>query len=237
MERKLKVAEFATLLGIVPKTVYKMIERNEIITVTEKVNNRQTTLVVVTDEQINELKKNYGKEQVITGNYYENVTENDRSFTDNVTQYSAISNNTQDFTADVIDRIITLNDGYNEQLNTYNDRLQRVNEELIIAKSKMLLLEDKAGREGLYIKEINELKSGNEQLKKWVYGLLTIIIVLLLGLTAYITYNVAVNYHAVPEIENVSQPAANVQETVTNDKKPAEVQSPQQVKVSNQRKR
>ena len=169
MERKLKVAEFATLLGIVPKTVYKMIERNEIITVSEKVNNRQTTLVITSDEQIKELKKNYGKEQVITGNYYGNVTENEHSVTDNVNQYNTASANNQDFTAEVIDRIITLNDGYNEQLSAYNDRLQRVNEELITAKSKMLLLEDKAGREGLYLKEINELKTGNEQLKKWVY--------------------------------------------------------------------
>lgn len=57
MEKKFKVAEFAALLGIVPKTVYKMIERNEIITVSERVNNRQTTLVVTSDEQIQELKK------------------------------------------------------------------------------------------------------------------------------------------------------------------------------------
>ena len=61
MEKKLKVADFAALLGIVPKTVYKMIERNEVITVSERVNNRQTTLIVTDEEQIKNFRKIYGK--------------------------------------------------------------------------------------------------------------------------------------------------------------------------------
>ena len=163
MEKTLKVADFATLLGIVPKTVYKMIERGEIITVTEKINNRSTTLVVTSDEQIQELKKTYGKDQVRNGNYYENVTENERLISD--IEYSEpvkhIDNNA--FATEVIDRIVALNEGYNEQLKEYSEQLQKVNEELVTAKSKVLFLEVKAGREGLYINEINGLKTDNDQ--------------------------------------------------------------------------
>lgn len=193
MEKKLKVAEFATLLGIVPKTVYKMIERNEIITVNERVNNRQTTLVVTSDEQINELKKTYSKEQVNDGNYYENVTDNNHSITGHKEYETLKKLDNNSFANDVIDRIITLNDGYNEQLKAYNDRLQRVNEELMTAKSKMLLLEDKAGREGLYVNEINELKKDNNRLKKFLYLAFTVIVFMLVCVTWLLTYNYVKN--------------------------------------------
>lgn len=189
MEKKLKVADFAALLGIVPKTVYKMIERNEVITVSERVNNRQITLIVTDDEQIENFRKVYGKTQVNNGNYYNSVTENEQL--QPVIEGEVIENNTHnnDFANEVIDRIIALNDGYNAQLNEYNNRIQQVNEELITAKSKMLLLEDKAGREGLYLNEINELKEGNKRLKLGLYALITVSVMLLLGLTGYVTYN------------------------------------------------
>lgn len=189
MEKKLKVADFAALLGIVPKTVYKMIERNEVITVSERVNNRQTTLIVTDDEQIENFRKIYGKTQVNNGNCYNSVTENEQL--QPVIEGKVIENNTHsnDFANEVIDRIIALNDGYNAQLNEYNNRIQQVNEELITAKSKMLLLEDKAGREGLYLNEINELKEDNKRLKLGLYALITVSVMLLLGLTWYVTYN------------------------------------------------
>lgn len=189
MEKKLKVADFAALLGIVPKTVYKMIERNEVITVSERVNNRQTTLIVTDDEQIENFRKIYGKTQVNNGNYYNSVTENEQL--QPVIEGEVIENNAHnnDFANEVIDRIIALNDGYNAQLNEYNNRIQQVNEELITAKSKMLLLEDKAGREGLYLNEINELKEGNKRLKLGLYALIAVSVMLLLGLTGYVTYN------------------------------------------------
>ena len=206
MEKKLKVADFAALLGIVPKTVYKMIEREEIVTVTEKVNNRLTTLVVTSDAQINELKKIYCKEQVNNGNYYENVTDNNHSVSDieSHSPVKTISNN--EFASEVIDRIVAINEGYNEQLKEYNEQLKNVNEELVTAKSKVLFLEDKAGREGLYLNEINGLKTDVNRLRKVIYGLLLILVVVLLGLTAYITYNVAVNNSK----EKVTEPVIEV---------------------------
>lgn len=193
MERKYKVADFAALLGVAAKTVYKMIEREEIMTVTEKVNNRATTLVVTTDEQTEELRRNYSKEQVRAGNYYENVTDNNHSITD-VESYEVVkTNNDNSFASEVIDRIIAINDGYNEQLREYNERFKQVNEELVQEKSKVLLLEDKAGREGLYLNEINGLKKDNNRLKSFIYILVTLLVLLLLSLTGYITYNITVN--------------------------------------------
>ena len=91
-----------------------MIERNEVITVTEKVNNRQTTLIVTNDEQIEKFRKSYSKNQVNNGNYYENVTENDYSerFTERNEQVK--TNYTKEFANEVIDKIISLNNGYTE---------------------------------------------------------------------------------------------------------------------------
>lgn len=193
MEKKLKVADFAAILGIVPKTVYKMIEREEIVTVTEKVNNRLTTLVVTSDAQINELKKIYCKEQVNSGNCYENVTDNNHSVSDIESHSSVKTISNNEFASEVINRIVAINDGYNEQLREYNEQLKNINEELVTAKSKVLFLEDKAGREGLYLNEIDGLKTDVNRLRKVIYVLLLILVIVLLGLTAYITYNVAVN--------------------------------------------
>lgn len=218
MERRMKVADFAALIGVVPKTVYKMIEREEIITVNEKVNNRSTTLIVTTDEQIEELKKSYGKDTVNDGNCYENVTVNNRSMDDINSQYMEKINNNNIVTAEVIDRIITLNEGYNEQLKEVTEKLFTVNDELVKVKSQTLLLEDKAGREGFYLNEINQLKNSNKRLMKFIYLTVTVIVFLLLSLTGYVTYNVSVNNRSTTEeysvTENAQKNTGQAQEAV-----------------------
>ena len=166
---------------------------------------RATTLVVVTDEQIAELKKNYSKEQVNSGNYYETVTDNNHSIMD-AESYEVVKNtNDSAFASEVIDRIIAINDGYNEQLKEYTEHLRKVNDELVTEKSKVLLLEDKAGREGLYLNEINQLKSSNKQLTRIIYFTVAVIMFLLLGLTWYVTYNVLINDRSATENEQVIQ--------------------------------
>ena len=214
----MKVADFAALIGVVPKTVYKMIEREEIITVNEKVNNRSTTLIVTTDEQIEELKKSYGKDTVNDGNCYENVTVNNRSMDDINSQYMEKINNNNIVTAEVIDRIITLNEGYNEQLKEVTEKLFTVNDELVKVKSQTLLLEDKAGREGFYLNEINQLKNSNKRLMKFIYLTVTVIVFLLLSLTGYVTYNVSVNNRSTTEeysvTENAQKNTGQAQEAV-----------------------
>lgn len=193
MEKRLKVAEFATLVGIVPKTVYKMIDRKEILTVTEKVNNRNITLIITSDEQIAELRKNFSKDTVNVGNYYENVTENYHSQKDTYGYETVKDNYNNNFNAEVIDRIISLSESYNEQLREVNDELIRV-------KSQQLLLEDKAGREGLYLAEItqlknsnNELGNSNKRLLKWLLTVIVFLVITIISLIAIIFYNKALN--------------------------------------------
>ena len=185
MEMKLKFAEFAELIGTTAKTVYKMEEREEIVTVTEKVNNRPTRLVVTNNEQINHFKNVYSKSPVNVGNYEDIVTNNNQSM--NVNNTSQITNN-NDVMQEMFEKIVTMNE-------QYNNRIAKLNEELIDSKSKLLLLEDKAGREGLYLKEINELKTENRELKtnktKVINLLVAVIVVLSMVIVGFITFNIA----------------------------------------------
>lgn len=50
--KKIAVYEYAKLIGVTPKTVYKMIEKEEVITTKEIVNNREVKRIVVDDEEI-----------------------------------------------------------------------------------------------------------------------------------------------------------------------------------------
>lgn len=210
MEKRMKVADFAARVGIVPKTVYKMIERNEIMTVNERINNRLITLIVTSDEQIAELRKNFSKDTVSIGNYYENVTENDRTQYDN-NSYGTVKNNyNTDLNSEVIDRIISLSEGYNEQL-------KEINNELITAKSQLLLLEDKKNTaEGdksywqkEYFKQKEENSTLNKQLEKRNKTLLVLITVSITLLITFIgvlvTYNLTRPQAQPVELEEVQE--------------------------------
>lgn len=207
MERRLKFSEFAELIGTTAKTVYKMEEREEITTVIEKVNNRPTRLVVTNDEQIKHFKNIYSKSPVNYGNYEENVTINNDTMNSNISSQTA---NNNEIVQEMFERIILLND-------EYNNRIAKLSEELVDSKSKLLLLEDKAGREGLYLKEINELKNENNQLKtdkmKVANFLVTVIIVLLMVVVGLITYNITMaQKKEQPKQENV-QPVNEIPST------------------------
>lgn len=202
MERKLKFSEFAELIGTTAKTVYKMEEREEITTVIEKVNNRPTRLVVTNDEKIKHFKNTYSKSPVNYGNYEENVTINYDTMSNNNSSQSA---NNNEIVQEMFDRIINMNE-------EYNNRIAKLNEELVDSKSKLLLLEDKAGREGLYIKEINELKTENDKLKtdktKVANQLVAVIIVLLMVVVGLITFNVATAQKKEQTQQEVTQPVS-----------------------------
>lgn len=216
MEKKYKISEFAAILGITAKTVYRMVEREEIMTVIEKVNNRPTTLVLATDEQIENFKHAYGKDMVNVGNYEDILTENNENVSDNnPTQYNKYTGSAND----VIEKILQINQQYNE-------RIQTLNEELIDSKSKLLLLEDKSQREGMYLNEIRELKTENEQLKTSKqnnFNLSLIVIVALLlviiGMTTYIIVSNNTEAGIKNKNEQIEQP---VKENIVNiDKKAA----------------
>lgn len=168
MERKMKIADFAALVGTSAKTIYKQIEKNRLVTVNELQNGREIALIVTNDEQIKEFQNIYGKTKVNNGNYEDILTVTDSEYTVSEVQNQPI----QQFSDNSIDKLITLN-------NQLQDRLLKVTDEVIESKSKQLLLEDKANREGLYLKEINELKSvNNRYIKLFIsvsFGLITVI--------------------------------------------------------------
>ena len=143
MEKRVKVAEFAELVGCTPKTVYKMIERGELITGSERVNNRETTVIITSDAQIEDLQIQLGKLPVNVGECNENVTVNDgnepvKNSNDNV--YDSV----------IVDKVIDLS-------REYINRLTTVNEELVNYKSQVLLLEDKQKTEKEALEQFKDI--------------------------------------------------------------------------------
>jgi len=170
MDLKLKMADFASAIGVSQKTAYKMRDREEIITVNEKVNNRTIELVVISEEQLNNLKSIYRKDVVNISNCNKPLTSNEQQEPVNDNSISMLSS-VQGI--NLLDKYINLNERYLEDM-------KQVNDELIKAKSRTLLLEDKAGREGYYINELNGLKKENNELVKYIKCLITGLIILVL---------------------------------------------------------
>jgi len=270
MEKKLKISDFAALVGTSQKTVYSRLSNpdnlpvnEQLKSVSEKVRGRETTFIVTSDEQIQLYQKIFNYLPVSEGNYEDNLTYNNSSPTVNDFHIPSKSFNNNEITVNVLNQIINVNNDLNERYEQKINDYVKVKDELAELKSTQKLLEDKAGREGYYIKEINELEKGNNELKtvnielkkdnevlltdnnklmknnKWLLtGLITFFIISVLSvgiITGIVCY-----YRALQD----SQPINNLQEQVINDKKPAEVQevvtppAPQQVKkvVQNKRK-
>lgn len=206
MEMKLTVADFAALVGTTSKTIYQKIDNydnlpvnEQLTTVKDRVKGREITLIVTNEEQINYYKNLYSKNTVNDGNCYENVTINNGQKQVNENQDMVKNNNYNVLGGDAFDKLITLNE-------TYLNRIESVTNELMEYKSKQLLLEDKAGKEGLYLQEINELKTDNEKLKtsnKRLLIILTVIIsVLLTVLITLLIVNNTVNDVSKSDISN-----------------------------------
>lgn len=239
MEKKLKFSEFAELIGVTAKTVYKMKDREEIKTVIEKVNGREIQLVVTNTEEIKKFRSMNGKGTNNNGNYEDMLTDNERIMENN--NASQITKN-NDTIKEIFDKMLVLND-------EYINRLNRVSEELTNERAKVLYLENKAGREGEYIHQINELSeakntllqdmerlttekemllSSNEKLESEQSKLrtrvniltllsLTVIVAFLLVLVGTITYNVTVNNRYYQEREVIE----NIAPAIEQKKEPA----------------
>lgn len=193
MDRRLNVADFAALVGTTAKTIYEKINNHDELpvieqlnTVIEKVKGRSIKLILTNSEQIEYYKNLYSKDTVIDGEYYETLTDNNGDKTFINSQDNVKNNNNNSFQSDLFDKFITVN-------NEFNNRLKQLTDELIMSKSKQLLLEDKANREGLYINEINELKKDNNRYKLFIKLLTTVIITLLIVIVGYITFIIGVN--------------------------------------------
>ncbi len=232
MKKKFKVSDFAEIVGCTPKTVYKMIEREELITVSEKVNNRETTVIVATDEQINELQMQFGKLPVNNGNCNETVTVNEGN-----EPVKNNSNNSSD--AEIIEKVLNLS-------REYSERLTSVNEELVTAKSQMLFLTDKLKSDEdskdywqkEYFKKDYEVKQSEKSKFNVIIWLISVIFLLfLLLITVSILLGIEkskTNNHDV--LTGNSQVSEQV---ITGDKIPPAVQTSQNPKktVPNKKKK
>lgn len=203
MEKKLSVAEFAALVGTSSKTIYERIKRNselplneQLITVDEKIKGRSVTLISTDTQQIDVYKNIYGKNTVNNSEYYEILTDIE-SNKPIITENNSVKTNDNDYSNnEVINRLLTLNEDN-------NNRILQLTNELITAKQNQLLLEDKAGREGLYLKEINELKTrlttDNNRNKVVINSLLTLLILLIMIIIGLLTW-----YFTLKNFENTT---------------------------------
>ena len=196
----MNVADFAALVGTTSKTIYQKIMNNDelpvneqLITVKEKVKGRETTLILTNSAQIKLYKDIYGKQQVINDEYYETLTENNSKSRDIITEESPKPSNNNEYNNNLFDKLLTVTNQFNERYEQKITELMEVHNELAEVRGRQFLLEDKAGREGFYINEINGLKKDNKKLIKVIYGLITVLVIVLISLTGYITYNVTVN--------------------------------------------
>jgi len=211
MERKMPVAEFARLVGTTPKTIYERVKINEKLPVNEqlnvvkeRINGRETTVISTNENQIEIYKDIYCKNTVNIGECYEDVTVNNEDFTVIENQNFVNSSKNIENTDSFIDKLIKVNEEYNNRIEQKTKELITVQKELLLAKQNQLLLEDKASREGLYINEINQLKKDNNGKDTVIKWLISVIVIMLLLIFTVTTYLVTVNY-----IENNSKKTVN----------------------------
>lgn len=207
MEKCLKVAELATLWGVSVPTTWNRVRKEGLETIIKKdENGKDINYINIPDEILNKYINNPVNNQNNVNNnvYYEDLLSN------NNINNSSQSNNNNLSSSELFDKLVTLN-------NEYNDRLEQLNKELITSEKQRLLLEDKASREGLYLKEINELKKDNEKLKtrnKTLFTVLTVIITVLI--TACVMLFIVNNIKSDSDIKK--EPAQ--QEILKNPAKP-----------------
>ena len=200
MQKKLSVSDFANVVGTSAKTIYERIKRNgelpvneQLETVNEKVKGREVVLIITDSEQIEIYKNIYSKNTVNESEYYNNLTVNDGLKPENNINKPVNISNDNTFNPDIIDKLITLNNDYNNRIDTVNNQLINVQKQLMESERKTLLLEDKASREGLYINEINEMKKDNNRQRKLIYLLITVIVMLIMVIITSLTYFITVN--------------------------------------------
>lgn len=181
MEKELKISELASFWGVSVPTTWNRI-RKEGLTTIKKIDEskKEVAFVTVSEEILNKYIVNVNNNVNNPNNngYYEdmlnakNVVNNDNDVID--VEYTR---ETERFLPEIVatltnvynvqnQQIINLNNDYNERLETVYNSLKIVYDELASHKGNTKALEDKAGREGMYINEINELKQDKETLNK-----------------------------------------------------------------------
>lgn len=198
MEKELKVSELASIWGVSVPTVWNRISKLGLKTIIKKnENNKDINYVYISDEQINIFViKDVNKDVNNNNNgYYKEMLNDNNLYNDVVNGEYSI--NTSNIDNGFIKDLINFNNDYNERLSnvyeTFNNRLERLNNELITYKEKVPLLEDKASREGLYLNEISELKKELKSKNNFNKVLITLLITLLMVVITTVTYFITLN--------------------------------------------
>ena len=190
MERELKIAELANIWSVSVPTTWNRIKKHSLTTFKKKdENNKEVNYVRISEENIKMYIVNVNNNDKNV--YYEdmlNVDNDDNNVIDaEYTRQEAIK------APAVFDSFIN---GLKTVYDDCNKRIEKVNEELITYKSQALLLEEKNNREGLYIKEINELKTDNENNnKRYNRLLITLITVIILAIVIIAALGIAVAFY------------------------------------------
>lgn len=176
MEKEYKVSELASILGVQPKTVYRMIERGDVNVSDKIVNNRKMTVILLTDVRIEELKKNYGKmtdtSNVIDGEGKEILTDNDYNKS---AHNQAMQLNPLETINKLVDTVVSLQSQVNDysvkagQTMLLTDNLLQKDKDLDYWKEEFfrLKLENERNKD-----KISMLETENQQLKqKSFFGL------------------------------------------------------------------
>lgn len=217
MEKELKIAELAGLWNVSVPTCWNRIKKEGLTTFKKKdETNKDISYVKVTDDIINKYvinEVNNINNNVNNGYYEELLTDN--KVNNNINNAENIN-----ITANIIQDLINYNKVNNEELKTvyndYNNRIERLQEELITYKSKVPLLEDRANREGLYLKEIEDLKKQNKTDKTLIKLLITLLTIVIMFILMLITYFITVNNLTNTETEKPSIEEVSMVENVNN---------------------
>ena len=205
MKKELKVSELAAIWGVSVPTTWNRIRKEGLETFKKKnENGKEINYIIISDDIIDKyvINLNNNVNEVYNNGYYEDL------LSENKVNNPPKNNNNSISASELFDRLTTLN-------NEYNDRIERLNNELLTSEKQRLLLEDKASREGLYLKEINELKTDNEKLinrNKWM--LITLITLITLIITVIITLTIVNNHSKTQDIKKEHAPQEVLQNPV-----------------------
>lgn len=229
MEKAYSYDELASILGCSRTAIAKKISKDEHNPGVERYKNRYNVVLqngkkcILIDDEALEIEKNKSRGFKNVSNVSYNTLE-----THDIIEIEPEKTEKQ------TDRVIEFTERYIERFTTLQETMYN---ELRNRDSQILLLtngEKTKEQEYFKVTALNkELKSKYNVATKVIIGLATLLVMVI---SSFITF-VINNNTVLNDIENVSQPVNNVSEAVTNTEKPAEVQAPQQVKVSNQRKK
>ena len=206
--KKYSIQELSDILGISVAAVRKKIVsdmdnpdekryKKRYPVVLEEKDGRQIMLVMLSDIELEE-EKRLSKLNKIKYTAESTLQE---------TLQETFSDDVVDADYEPQERNVPLSNGKNEGLSAadfiefterYNNRLETYLERIVKAESQQLLLEDKAGREGLYLKEIedarNEAKEARNVLRNVTkYFVITFLLMLIMlgAAVGYLVYKLA----------------------------------------------